>query len=124
MITKILVVDDSLVSRKIMKSCIPADRGYEIYEASNGQEGVERYKDVSPDVTFMDLTMPVMDGVEALDEIKSFDERAVVIVCTADVQMKTISRVMFKGALMVVKKPITRETIHDALNRAEQTIAS
>jgi len=122
MIQKILVVDDSLVSRKIIKSCIPADRGYEIHEAVNGLEGVAKYKEIDPDVTLMDLTMPVMDGMQALEEIKAFDERAVVVVCTADVQMKTISRVMSRGALMVVKKPITRNAINDALYRAEQTI--
>ena len=73
MIKKILIVDDSPISRKIMKSCIPKDRGYELCEASDGFAGVEAYKSFQPDVTFMDLTMPVMDGTCATEEIRKFD---------------------------------------------------
>jgi two-component system, chemotaxis family, chemotaxis protein CheY len=119
MIKKILLVDDSPISRKILKSCIPKDRDYEIAEAGDGMAGLESYKQFSPDVTFMDLTMPVMDGTEATEEILKFDPNAVIIVCTADVQVKSLSRVMELGAFMVVRKPPSKETVAEALDKVE-----
>jgi two-component system chemotaxis response regulator CheY len=118
MISKILIVDDSPVSRKIMKRSMPADKEYDLFEAGDGQSGIDKYVELNPDVTFMDLTMPVMDGMQALQEIIKIDPKAVVIVCTADVQMKTIFKVMNLGALMVVRKPINKQAIDDALSKA------
>ncbi len=122
MIAKILIVDDSPVSRKIMKSCMPADKEYDLSEAGDGQSGIDKYVELQPDVTFMDLTMPVMDGMQALQEIIKIDPKAVVIVCTADVQMRTIFKVMNLGALMVVRKPINKQAIDDALRKAEDKL--
>ena len=122
MIGKILIVDDSPVSRKIMKTCIPEDREYELFEAGDGQSGIDKYQQMNPDLTFMDLTMPVMDGIQALQEIIKIDPQAIVIVCTADVQMKTIFKVMNMGALMVVRKPINKQAIDDALRKAEDKL--
>jgi two-component system, chemotaxis family, chemotaxis protein CheY len=122
MIKKILIVDDSPISRKMLKSCIPKDRGYEFFEAGDGLAGVEAYKVGQPDVTFMDLTMPVMDGASATEEIRKFDPNATIIVCTADIQAKSISNVLSLGAMMVVKKPPTKETVEDALSQAEERI--
>jgi two-component system chemotaxis response regulator CheY len=122
MIAKILIVDDSPVSRKIMRSCMPAANEYELFEAGDGKSGIDKYVELRPDVTFMDLTMPVMDGMQALQEIIKIDPKAVVIVCTADVQMKTIFKVMNLGALMVVRKPINKQAIDDALQKAEDKL--
>src|SRR6266496_2626581 len=110
---KILIVDDSPISRKMLKSCIPKDQGYEFFEAGDGLAGLEVFKEICPHITFMDLTMPVMDGVQALEEIKKLDKDAVVIVCTADIQVKSIEKVMGLGALLVVKKPPTKESVGD-----------
>jgi two-component system chemotaxis response regulator CheY len=123
-IKKILVVDDSPISRRIIKSFIPKDRGYEIHEAEDGQAGLSIYKDQRPDVTFMDLTMPIMDGFEATGKIIDFNPDAVVIACTADIQIKSITTVLGLGAMMVIKKPPTRDAIEDALAKAEEQIGS
>jgi len=101
MIKKILIVDDSPVSIKIMKSCIPKDKGYELFDAANGQIGVDLFKQIKPDMVFMDLTMPVMNGFEALQEIMSLDQRAIVVIATADVQIKAIARAHDLGAFSV-----------------------
>ena len=119
MINKILIVDDSPISRKMLKSCIPKDREYDFYEAGDGLVGLEMYKKIKPDITFMDLTMPVMDGATALDEIMKFDKNAMVIVLTADVQVKSLAKVLDLGAFLVVKKPPSKESIQDALSKAE-----
>ena len=101
---------------------MPADQQYELVEAGDGQSGIDKYVEFQPDVTFMDLTMPVMDGMQALREIIKIDPKAIVIVCTADVQMKTIFKVMNFGALMVVRKPINKQAIEDALRKAEDKL--
>jgi len=120
MIKKILIVDDSPVSRMIVKKCLPKDHSFEIFEAGNGLEGLEQFKKNNPDVTFLDLTMPVMDGIEALGEIKKVNSNALVAVLTADIQQKTVDKVMELGALTVVPKPVSAEAIENILNNAKQ----
>ncbi len=122
MIKTILIVDDSPIARKMLKSCLPKDKGYEYHEAGNGQEGYEKYQELKPDVTFMDLTMPVMTGYEAIDEIIKYDKNAMIVVVTADIQMKSIKQVLESGAYMVLKKPLKREELNDALLKVEDTL--
>jgi two-component system, chemotaxis family, chemotaxis protein CheY len=123
MIKKILIVDDSPVSIKIIKSCIPKDRGYELFDAANGQIGLDLFKQVKPDLTFMDLTMPVMNGFEALQEIMKLDQRAMVVIATADVQIKAIARAHDLGAFSVIKKPPTKENVAVAIQEVENELA-
>ena len=121
MIQKILIVDDSPISRKMLKSCLSKEREFQIVEAGDGLQGLEMFKEHRPDLTFMDLTMPVMDGVRSLDEIMKFDKDATVIVCTADVQIKSIKRVLELGAFHIVKKPPTKDNVLKALTMAEES---
>ncbi|MBF8276299.1 MAG: cheY 5 [Candidatus Brocadiaceae bacterium] len=118
MIKKILIVDDSIVARMGLKKAIPKDMPYEFYEASDGASGVEQFKTVAPDVVFLDLTMPVMTGFQALDEIMKIDKNAAVIVVTADIQKKTMDRVLEAGALLVISKPPSQEEIRSSLEKA------
>lgn len=122
MIKKILLIDDSPVSRKIIKKCIPADMGYEFFEANNGEEGLEQFVKVKPEVVFLDLTMPVMDGRMFLKEVEGKTGGSIIIVCTADVQMKSLTEVLNLGAFMVVRKPPSKKTIEDALSKAEEKL--
>jgi two-component system chemotaxis response regulator CheY len=122
MIKRILIVDDSPIARKMLKSCLPKDQGYEFHEAGDGKEGCEKYTRIGPDITFMDLTMPVMTGYEAIEEIVKNDKNALIIVVTADVQMKAVKRVLDLGAYMVLKKPLKREEIQSALLKAQDTL--
>ncbi|MEK7359819.1 MAG: response regulator, partial [Planctomycetota bacterium] len=78
----------------------------------------EQFKTVAPDVVFLDLTMPVMTGFQALDEIMKIDKSAAVIVVTADIQKKTMDRVLEAGALLVISKPPSQEEIRSALEKA------
>jgi two-component system chemotaxis response regulator CheY len=114
-IEKILIIDDSPISRKIIKSCIPKDKGYDFFEAEDGKIGLEKFKEIHPEVTFLDLTMPVMGGVECLEKILNFSKNAMVVVVTADVQIKSISKVTEIGAFRVIKKPPTKEGIEKVL---------
>ncbi len=123
MIKRILIVDDSPISIKIMKSCIPKDKDYELFDAADGQLGVDKYKEIKPDLTFMDLTMPVMDGFHALVEIMKLDQRAIVIIVTADVQIKAIARAHDLGAFSVLRKPPSKELIAAAIKEVDETLA-
>lgn len=122
MIKKILIVDDSPVSRKMLKSCIPKEPEYDIVEAGDGLAGFELYKETQPDLTFMDLTMPVMDGIESLQEILKFNQDAVVIVLTADIQLKSVTNALDVGAYLVLKKPATKNSIQEAISKAEESM--
>lgn len=108
---KILIVDDSMVSRMTIKSSLPIfiSQTSEIFEAKDGQEGVDKYKEISPDVVFLDLTMPILTGYEALEQIIEFDKDAKVIVLSADSQPKAVQRVTELGAKWHKKKPVTKE---------------
>lgn len=108
---KILIVDDSPVARKILRSCFPADRSFEISEAGDGSAGVAKFEEVRPDLVFTDLTMPGMDGFQALARIKKIDPGSLVVVCSADIQPKTIERVMEMGAFDMLKKPPSRDLV-------------
>jgi two-component system chemotaxis response regulator CheY len=94
-----------------------------LFDASDGQIAVEKYKEIKPDLTFMDLTMPVMNGFESLEEILKFDQRALVIILTADVQIKAVAKAHDLGAFTVVKKPPAKESIAAAIKEAEDALA-
>lgn len=122
MIKRVLIVDDSPVSRSIVKKCLPKDRDFALFEAGDGKEALEKFKEIGPDMTLLDLTMPVMDGFEALAAIKKEDSDAVVIVLTADIQQKTVDKVTALGAAMVLSKPPSPEKMAEAFTTAEHLL--
>jgi len=124
MIRKILIIDDSAIARKILRSCLPGGRSFEILEAGDGKAGVQRFEETAPELTFTDLTMPVMDGIEALRRMKTARKDAVIVVCSADIQPKTIERVMELGAYDMLRKPPTREIVADLISRVEALAGS
>jgi two-component system, chemotaxis family, chemotaxis protein CheY len=115
---KILVIDDSLVARMCHKSCIPGNEGHEVVEAADGLSALEAFRSMVPDVTFLDLTMPGMSGIEVLAEIKKDFPEAVVIICTADIQKQTLEKVARLGAFGVLNKPSGKEATLAELRRA------
>lgn len=112
---KILIIDDSIVARMSLKSCIPKE-GHEITEATDGASGIELFNTFKPDVTFLDLTMPGMDGTQALREMKLIRPEGVIIILTADIQKRTIEMVNDLGAYKVLKKPPQKTEVLETLN--------
>lgn len=115
---RIMIIDDSLVARMSLKACIPKDSGHEIKEGNDGSVAVELYQTFKPDLVFMDLTMPVIDGMTALAEIRRLDPTAKVIILTADIQTRTIERVMELGAFGLLKKPPVKDAVQTELAKA------
>jgi two-component system chemotaxis response regulator CheY len=115
----VLIVDDSSVSRKILRSCLPKDRTFALLEAADGEAGLSAHRAHRPEITFLDLTMPGMDGFTCLAEIRSSSPDAVVVVVTADVQTQSLERALQLGAMEILKKPPSKETVGAVLARAE-----
>lgn len=118
---KVLIVDDSRTSRKILKNILESHEFEVLGEAVNGQEGVEKYKELKPDVVTLDITMPVMDGVAALKEIIAFDPEAKVIMVTAAGQQNNVVDAIKIGAAEFVTKPFDEDIIVDVLVRVSES---
>lgn len=120
----ILIIDDSRIARIMLNSCILQYKEFDIFEAEDGKKGIEKYKSINPDIVFMDLTMPVLNGYEATKEIVKIDKNAIILVLTADVQPKSVNKIIDMGAFSVIKKPAEPDRIKEALIEAEKKIAS
>lgn len=108
---RVLIVDDSRTSRKILRTVLE-EAGYNVVdEALNGAEGVEKYKQLKPDLCTMDITMPVMDGIEALKEIRAFDDTAKVVMLTAAGQQSKIVEAVKSGAAEFITKPFEKDEV-------------
>ncbi len=113
----ILIVDDSRTSRKILKGILEGE-GYEVVgEATNGQEGYDRYAELKPDVVTMDITMPVLDGIEALKKIKSEYPDAKVVMVTAAGQKTKMVEAVQNGASEFVSKPFEPEQLKKIIDK-------
>ncbi|MCK4910788.1 MAG: response regulator [Thermodesulfovibrionales bacterium] len=113
---KILIVDDSISIRLFLKSFV-LEKGYSFIEAKDGQEGLEKFMEYDPDITILDLTMPVMTGMEALEKMKEHNPEAKIWIMTADTQKKTHEHAISLGAESVLKKPPVKEVIHCVIDQ-------
>lgn len=120
MSSSVLIVDDSRTSRRILKDIL--DRaGYKVAgEAINGKEGVAYYVKFQPDIVTMDITMPEMDGIEALRQIKRENPDAKVIMITAAGQKDKMMEAVKLGAAEFISKPFVEETVLEALKHCSQ----
>lgn len=107
---KILICDDAAFMRYQIKTMV-VKNGYEVVgEAENGLEAVRKYKELKPDIVTMDITMPIMTGIEALKQIVKMDPSAKVIMLSAMGQEAMVKEAILSGAKNFVVKPFT-ETI-------------
>lgn len=113
---KILIVDDSRTSRRILRNLLTEER-YDVVEAENGENGILKYKEEAPDLVTMDITMPIMDGLEALKKIKEYDFAAKVIMVTAAGQESKVMEAVKLGAAEFVTKPFEKEKIIDTVGK-------
>lgn len=110
-----LVVDDSMLMRRMICDCL-VDSGWEIVaEAGNGEEAVRQYRNHQPDVVSMDIVMPGTDGMFALERILDIDPSAQVVVVSALNQTKLISEAIRKGAQDFIAKPFLPEQLQQTL---------
>lgn len=113
---RVLIVDDAAFMRLNLKNILKEN--YEIAgEAENGQEAVEMYQELKPDFVTMDITMPVMDGLEAIKAIKELDPDANIIVCSAMGQQKMIIKAIEAGAKDFIVKPFKEQRVLEAIEK-------
>lgn len=113
---RILVVDDAEFMRFRLSRLLTSN-GYEVVEAENGQQAVEKYRELQPDLVLMDITMPVMDGITAVRGIKALDAAAVIIMCSALGQQTMVIEAIKAGARDFVVKPFQPEKILQTIDK-------
>lgn len=114
--TKVLIVDDAAFMRMMLKNML-TKHGYEVIaEAENGQKAVEMYKEHNPDIVTMDITMPDMDGIQAVKEIKSIEPKAKIIMCSAMGQQEMVLNAIKAGARDFIVKPFSEEKVIQSIN--------
>lgn len=115
---RVLIVDDAAFMRMMIKDILEKN-GYQVVgEASNGLKAVEIYKAEKPDVVTMDITMPDMDGIEAVKAIKAFDPAAKIIMCSAMGQQTMVMDAIRSGARDFIVKPFQAERVLEAIRKA------
>ena len=114
---RVLVVDDAAFMRLSLKTTLERN-GYEVVgEAENGRRAIELYKILKPEIVTMDITMPDMDGIEALGEIIKFDPKAKVIMLSAMGQETKIREAIILGAKGFIIKPFKEEYLLKAISK-------
>lgn len=114
---KVLIVDDATFMRMMIKDILEKN-GYEVVgEAPNGLKAVELYKAEKPDVVTMDITMPEMDGIEAVKAIKAFDPAAKIIMCSAMGQQSMVMDAIRAGAKDFIVKPFQADRVLEAIKK-------
>lgn len=116
--SKILIVDDAAFMRMMIKDILTKNGYTVVGEAENGAVAVESYKELKPDLVIMDITMPEMDGIEAVRRIKADDPSARIIMCSAMGQQAMVIDAIQAGARDFVVKPFQPERVIEAVKKA------
>ena len=119
MIKRILIVDDSPIIHNLLRKSLEAN-GYEVCgDAKNGREGIELFKSLSPDLIFMDITMPIMDGLAAAKSIKELNPSTNIIMLSAMGDEEIMSQAKEFGVDLFLKKPFDDYKIVSAISKLE-----
>ena len=117
MAKNILICDDAAFMRMMIKDILTKN-GYNVVgEAENGAKAVEKYQELKPDLVLMDITMPEMDGIQALKAIKAADPSATVIMCSAMGQQAMVIESIQSGAKDFIVKPFQQDRVLEAVRK-------
>lgn len=120
----ILIVDDSLVMRMQLKSMIEKLNLQVVGEAENGEVAIRKYKELKPDLVTMDITMPEMNGIEAVKEIMKINSNAKIVMCSAMGQQSMILDAIQAGAKDFIVKPFDPPRVQQSLMKIFNTVSS
>ncbi|HHY63871.1 MAG TPA: response regulator [Clostridiaceae bacterium] len=113
----ILIVDDAAFMRMMIKDILSKNGYTVIAEAENGLKAIEKYKEVNPDLVIMDITMPEMDGIQAVKQIKQINDAAKIIMCSAMGQQAMVIESIQAGARDFIVKPFQAERVIEAVRK-------
>lgn len=114
--SRVLITDDSLLQRRTL-AAIVTDMGHEVDTACNGQEALQKIQAAPPDCLLLDMLMPVMDGVQVLEQLETQEMKLPVIVLTADVQEWLKDRCLELGVTTFLNKPVKQDQLRQALEQ-------
>lgn len=114
---KILICDDSILVRKKLKEALSLCSTFEFLEAGDGQTAVDIYKKEKPDLVFMDLVIPVKDGITAVKEIKEFDDDALVVIASSSGTQENLKKAIKAGAVEFIQKPWKQEQLENVVKK-------
>ena len=114
---KILICDDSILARKQLKDIISTLGTPTFIEASDGQGAIDKYKETTPDLVFLDIVMPKIDGNIAIQEIMAFDPNATIIIASSVGTQSQLKCALQAGAKDFVQKPLDRQQVLDLVNK-------
>ncbi|PLT32083.1 response regulator [Bacillus sp. V5-8f] len=114
---RILIVDDAKFMRLTLSNILTNARHDVVGEGANGKEAVEMFRELHPDLVTMDITMPVMSGLDAVKEIKQEFPDAKVVMCSAMGQQKMVVEAIEAGAKDFIVKPFEENRVIEAINR-------
>lgn len=117
MANRVLIVDDAAFMRMMIKNILIENDFEVVGEANDGLQGVEKFKEFKPDLVTMDITMPEMDGIAALKEIKKLDPNAKVIMCSAMGQQAMVIDAIQAGAKDFIVKPFQADRVIEAIKK-------
>lgn len=115
---KIMICDDSALARKQLEDVIHMVGNPVTFQATNGQEAIDIYKEKHPDMIFLDLIMPVVDGKDALKEIIEFDPSAKVVIVSSIGTKEVLMETLKLGAREFIQKPFSELQIMNALYKS------
>ncbi|NOU63859.1 response regulator [Paenibacillus sp. LMG 31461] len=118
MMAKILIVDDAAFMRMMLKDILTKGGHDVVGEAENGLVAIQKYQELKPDIVTMDITMPEMEGVEAVKEIRKKDANAKIVMCSAMGQQGMVVQAIQAGAKDFIVKPFQGDRVLDAIRRA------
>lgn len=114
---RVLITDDALFMRVTLKNIL-INNGYEIAgEAKTGKESIDLYRETRPDLVTMDITMPEMDGITAVREIRKLDPQARIVMCSAMGQKNMVLEAVAAGAKDFIVKPFQPEKVIQAVRK-------
>ncbi len=116
MAKKILLVDDAAFMRKMVRDTLSKSGYTELFEAVDGADAVEKYGEIGPDLVLMDITMPNMDGLQALKAIRAKDGNANVVMCSAMGQESMVMDAVRSGAKDFIVKPFKPDRVLKTVN--------
>jgi two-component system chemotaxis response regulator CheY len=118
MANRVLIVDDAAFMRMMIKDILTKN-GYEVVgEAADGKQAVDKYQEVQPDLVTLDITMPELDGIEALKKIRELDANARIIMCSAMGQQAMVIDAIQAGAKDFIVKPFQADRVIEAIQKA------
>jgi len=116
MAKKILLVDDAAFMRQMIKNTLSTNGYTEVFEAVDGADAVQKFSEIAPDLVIMDITMPNMDGLEALKAIRAKDSSANVVMCSAMGQETMVMDAVRSGAKDFIVKPFKPDRVLKTVN--------